>query len=165
MPTVLTEHEVRYNAETLGGDPAAHPAKATAAVCSRRVAALAALSGHSLAARRSDSGIYPRDAAAISTLAPAVVPRLRINPFGIALPPCADHSRTVENTIVFVGGSTIGRMSTRPSGWQVRLCHCCAPADLAFVYRSLAASHRRASGSSRRQILPLLAAYRRSSHI
>jgi glycosyltransferase involved in cell wall biosynthesis len=46
----------------------------------------------------------PRDAAAIRALAPAVAPRLRINPFGIALPPRAEPDRAVENTIVFVGG-------------------------------------------------------------
>ena len=47
-----------------------------------------------------------RDAEAIAALAPGVGPRVRVNPFGIDLPPPADPSREVPGTILFVGNFT-----------------------------------------------------------
>lgn len=105
IPTVLTEHEVRYYAERRGDDDAsAHrstPQQLFAAGERRRW-------------RRYQAAVWqrfdrvqvftPRDAAAICAIAPAVAPRLRVNPFGVALPPGTDQSCTVDNTIVFVGG-------------------------------------------------------------
>lgn len=44
-----------------------------------------------------------RDAAAVQWIAPDIANRVRINPFGIELPPPADHSREEPGTIVFVG--------------------------------------------------------------
>jgi glycosyltransferase involved in cell wall biosynthesis len=46
----------------------------------------------------------PRDAAAVKALAPHMAGRVRINPFGLALPPPADHAREVPGSLVFVGG-------------------------------------------------------------
>lgn len=44
-----------------------------------------------------------RDAAAVAELAPDVAPRLRVNPFGMELPPLADPAREVPGTALFVG--------------------------------------------------------------
>jgi polysaccharide biosynthesis protein PslH len=44
-----------------------------------------------------------RDAAQVAELAPDVAPRLRIDPFGLVLPPRADPAREVPGTILFVG--------------------------------------------------------------
>ena len=45
-----------------------------------------------------------RDAAAIGRIAPTLVGRVRVNPFGLDLPPAADPAREDNATIVFVGG-------------------------------------------------------------
>jgi glycosyltransferase involved in cell wall biosynthesis len=45
-----------------------------------------------------------RDAAAVSAIAPGVTDRVRVNPFGIVLPPAADTSSEQPSTIIFVGG-------------------------------------------------------------
>ena len=45
-----------------------------------------------------------RDAAAFASLAPAMVDRVRINPFGIEIPPPATPSEEAPGTLVFVGG-------------------------------------------------------------
>src|SRR3954447_18071568 len=45
-----------------------------------------------------------RDAAGIQAIAPELVERVRINPFGIELPPQADPDREEPGTIVFSGG-------------------------------------------------------------
>jgi glycosyltransferase involved in cell wall biosynthesis len=44
-----------------------------------------------------------RDAATVAELAPEVAPRLRVNPFGLLLPPRANPAREVAGTLVFVG--------------------------------------------------------------
>jgi polysaccharide biosynthesis protein PslH len=44
-----------------------------------------------------------RDAETIASLAPEVAPRVRVNPFGMALPPGADPAREVAGTVLFVG--------------------------------------------------------------
>jgi len=44
-----------------------------------------------------------RDADAVAELAPDVAPRLRVNPFGLVLPPRAHPAREVAGTILFVG--------------------------------------------------------------
>jgi glycosyltransferase involved in cell wall biosynthesis len=44
-----------------------------------------------------------RDADAIASLAPAVAPKVRVDPFGMVLPPPPDPSREVAGTVLFVG--------------------------------------------------------------
>jgi glycosyltransferase involved in cell wall biosynthesis len=44
-----------------------------------------------------------RDAEAVAELAPDVAPRVRVDPFGLVLPPAADPAREVPGTILFVG--------------------------------------------------------------
>jgi glycosyltransferase involved in cell wall biosynthesis len=47
-----------------------------------------------------------RDAAAIAELAPEVATRVRVSPFGLALPPAADPSREQPGSLLFVGNFT-----------------------------------------------------------
>jgi glycosyltransferase involved in cell wall biosynthesis len=47
-----------------------------------------------------------RDAAAISLLAPDVISRVRVNPFGVDLPAAADPNREEKGSILFVGNFT-----------------------------------------------------------
>jgi glycosyltransferase involved in cell wall biosynthesis len=47
-----------------------------------------------------------RDAAAIAELAPEVAARVRVSPFGLALPPAADPSREQPGSLLFVGNFT-----------------------------------------------------------
>jgi glycosyltransferase involved in cell wall biosynthesis len=44
-----------------------------------------------------------RDAEAVAELAPEVAARVRVDPFGLALPPAADPERELAGTILFVG--------------------------------------------------------------
>jgi glycosyltransferase involved in cell wall biosynthesis len=44
-----------------------------------------------------------RDAEAVAELAPEVAARVRVDPFGLTLPPAADPAREVAGTILFVG--------------------------------------------------------------
>jgi glycosyltransferase involved in cell wall biosynthesis len=44
-----------------------------------------------------------RDAEAVAELAPDVAERIRVDPFGLALPPVAEAAREVPGTILFVG--------------------------------------------------------------
>ncbi|HET8814098.1 MAG TPA: glycosyltransferase family 4 protein [Solirubrobacterales bacterium] len=44
-----------------------------------------------------------RDADAVASLAPDVAPRVRVNPFGLILPPRANPAREVAGTVLFVG--------------------------------------------------------------
>jgi glycosyltransferase involved in cell wall biosynthesis len=48
----------------------------------------------------------PRDADAVSELAPELRPRVRLNPFGIELPPLAETDREEPATFAFVGNFT-----------------------------------------------------------
>jgi len=43
------------------------------------------------------------DAEAVRRLAPALEPRVRVNPYGMVLPAAADPSRTVADTVLFTG--------------------------------------------------------------
>jgi glycosyltransferase involved in cell wall biosynthesis len=47
-----------------------------------------------------------RDAAAIAELAPEVAARVRVSPFGLALPPAADPGREQPGSLLFVGNFT-----------------------------------------------------------
>jgi len=47
-----------------------------------------------------------RDAEAICTLAPNLAKRVRVNPFGIEIPPLSDFEAQEQNTILFVGNFT-----------------------------------------------------------
>jgi glycosyltransferase involved in cell wall biosynthesis len=47
-----------------------------------------------------------RDAQAIAELAPEVGPRVRVNPFGLVLPPAADPAHEAPGTALFVGNFT-----------------------------------------------------------
>ena len=44
-----------------------------------------------------------RDAETLAELAPEVAPRVRVDPFGLVLPPAADPDREVVGTLLFVG--------------------------------------------------------------
>lgn len=44
-----------------------------------------------------------RDAETLAELAPEVAPRVRVDPFGLVLPPAADPEREVAGTVLFVG--------------------------------------------------------------
>jgi len=44
-----------------------------------------------------------RDADAVAALAPDVAPRVRVDPFGLVLPPVADPDRQLAGTVLFVG--------------------------------------------------------------
>jgi glycosyltransferase involved in cell wall biosynthesis len=44
-----------------------------------------------------------RDAETLAELAPEVAPRVRVDPFGLVLPPAADPDREVAGTVLFVG--------------------------------------------------------------
>jgi glycosyltransferase involved in cell wall biosynthesis len=44
-----------------------------------------------------------RDAETIAALAPELAPRVRVNPFGLVLPPPCDPAREVAGTVLFVG--------------------------------------------------------------
>ncbi len=46
----------------------------------------------------------PQDASAISALAPDVADRVRVNPFGMDLPPAPDPALEVPDSLLFVGG-------------------------------------------------------------
>jgi glycosyltransferase involved in cell wall biosynthesis len=46
----------------------------------------------------------PGDAAAMGRMAPGVAARVRVNPFGVELPPDADPAREEDDSVVFVGG-------------------------------------------------------------
>jgi hypothetical protein len=45
----------------------------------------------------------PRDAAAVRTIAPDLADRVRINPFGVDIPPEPDPHQEEPDTVVFVG--------------------------------------------------------------
>jgi polysaccharide biosynthesis protein PslH len=47
-----------------------------------------------------------KDAASMKELAPDLAPRIRVNPFGIQLPPPTDDSQEQDNTLLFTGNFT-----------------------------------------------------------
>jgi glycosyltransferase involved in cell wall biosynthesis len=102
VPAVLTEHEVlRPRAIDWGaGHPAEWPRWALREIDWRRW-----LSFQRKAWRRFDrvQVFTERDAQAVAELAPEVGPRVRVNPFGLVLPPAADPAREVPGTVLFMG--------------------------------------------------------------
>ncbi|HSG40399.1 MAG TPA: glycosyltransferase [Thermoanaerobaculia bacterium] len=87
LPAVLTEHEVRAAAD--GSRDERRWAPYQAAVWGRfdRVQVFTA-----------------RDAAAAAAIAPGLADRLRVNPFGVDLPPEGNSEREEPGSVVFVGG-------------------------------------------------------------
>ena len=98
VPVVLTEHEVR--APETDRLPFAGPAKRLAREEQRRWIDFqrGAWAGATVI-----QVFTPRDAEAIAAIEPAVAGRVRINPFGVALP-MVRRSASEEGLVVFVGG-------------------------------------------------------------
>jgi peptidoglycan/xylan/chitin deacetylase (PgdA/CDA1 family)/glycosyltransferase involved in cell wall biosynthesis len=107
IPAVLTEHEVR------SALPAAWPAEGPASILRSLLQVEEWRRWRRYQAevwQRFDRVVVftPRDAAALRALAPSVAPRLRVNPFGIDLPPAAEPAREAPDTVVFVGAFNHG---------------------------------------------------------
>jgi polysaccharide biosynthesis protein PslH len=102
VPTVFTHHEVLRvrPVDWRPGPPRRWPAWAFGELDWRRWARF-----QPWAWRRFDrvQVFSARDAEAVVALAPDVAPRLRVDPFGLVLPPPADPAREVAGTILFVG--------------------------------------------------------------
>jgi glycosyltransferase involved in cell wall biosynthesis len=105
LPTVLTEHEAARAAPRAqsGRRPVARGAAALEALDWRRWEAF-----QSAAWMRSDLvQVFTRgDAAAVEARAPAVASRLRVNPFGLALPAVSNPALESPRTILFAGTLT-----------------------------------------------------------
>jgi glycosyltransferase involved in cell wall biosynthesis len=102
VPAVLTHHEVLRprGVDWRPGPPARWPRWALGELDWRR------WTGFQLAAWRGFDRVQVfsrRDADSIAALAPDVAPRVRVNPFGLVLPPRADPVREVAGTVLFVG--------------------------------------------------------------
>jgi glycosyltransferase involved in cell wall biosynthesis len=102
VPTVFTHHEVLRprSVEWHPGPPRAWPGWAFGELDWRR---WARFQPH--AWRRFDrvQVFSRRDAEQVAELARDVAPRVRVDPFGLVLPPRADPAREVPGTILFVG--------------------------------------------------------------
>jgi glycosyltransferase involved in cell wall biosynthesis len=102
LPTVLTEHEVRRPRalDWHAGSPKVWPSWAFRELDWRRWPAY-----QRSVWRRFDlvQVFTERDARTLAELAPDVFPRVRVNPFGIDLPTCADPNREEPNTLLFAG--------------------------------------------------------------
>jgi glycosyltransferase involved in cell wall biosynthesis len=102
VPAVLTEHEAfKAPVESWrAGGLATRPRRALRALDQRRWERFqrAAWERFDLVQVFSES-----DAAAIRERAPALTPRLRVDPFGVVLPEPADPAREVTGTLLFVG--------------------------------------------------------------
>lgn len=102
VPTVYTHHEVLRSrpVDWQAGPPSRWPGWAFGELDWRRWARF-----QPEAWRRFDriQVFSQRDADNIAELAPDVGPRVRINPFGLVLPPRADPAREAADTILFVG--------------------------------------------------------------
>lgn len=102
VPTVYTHHEVLRSrpVDWQAGPPSRWPGWAFGELDWRRWSRF-----QPEAWRRFDrvQVFSQRDADAIAELAPDVGPRVRVNPFGLVLPPRADPAREAPNTILFVG--------------------------------------------------------------
>ncbi|MDX1530321.1 MAG: glycosyltransferase family 4 protein, partial [Rhodothermales bacterium] len=86
IPTLLTEHEARTDADVAGVERGRW----------RRYQ-------RAVWARFDRIQVFtPADAAAVRSAAPALAGRVRVNPFGVAVPPPSGDG--VRNTVVFVGG-------------------------------------------------------------
>lgn len=100
LPRLLTEHEVRAGPPTPARSPVRRVPQVGEWLRWRR---------YQVVAWRGFDRVQvftPRDAAAVLALAPEVAPRLRVNPFGVALPPAAVERSEEEDSLVFVGGFT-----------------------------------------------------------
>lgn len=102
VPTVFTHHEVLQPraVDWRPPGPAHWPAWAFGELDWRRWARF------QLAAWRHFDRLQVfsrRDAASIASLAPDVAPRVRVDPFGLAVPPLADPAREIAGTVLFVG--------------------------------------------------------------
>jgi glycosyltransferase involved in cell wall biosynthesis len=105
VPAVLTEHEVRRprQLDRRAGAPAQWPAWAFRELDWGRWEAFQ----RSTWARFDRVQVFTdRDARAIEELAPEVAPRVRVNPYGVVLPPAADPSLEEPDTVLFVGNFT-----------------------------------------------------------
>lgn len=105
VPAVLTEYEVlRPKAvEWRAGHPAEWPRSTLRALDSRR------WDRFQCSAWRCFDRVQvvsERDAERIGELAPDVMPRVRVNPFGLLIPPLGDPAREVPGTALFVGNFT-----------------------------------------------------------
>jgi glycosyltransferase involved in cell wall biosynthesis len=105
VPTVLTEHEVlRPRAvDWQPGGPRNWHRWAFGEVDWRRWA------GFQRACWRRFNRVQvftERDADAVAELAPEVGSRVRVNPFGIVVPPAADRARELPGTVLFMGNFT-----------------------------------------------------------
>lgn len=106
LPTVLTEHEVRRPRGIEwrpSGGPSGWPRWAFEELDWRR------WKGFQRATwQRFDllQAFSERDARAIADLAPDVADRVRVNPFGLSIPPSPDRSREKPGTVLFVGNFT-----------------------------------------------------------
>jgi polysaccharide biosynthesis protein PslH len=102
LPTVFTHHEVLRPrpVEWAAGSPRDWPAWAFGELDWRRWQGF-----QRRAWRRFDlvQVFSQRDADQVAELAPDVAPRVRVDPFGLVLPPRADPAREVAGTILFVG--------------------------------------------------------------
>jgi len=109
LPTVLTEHEVR---DPAGGADAVPTGNAAVERLARHLCAPLS------EAERRRWGRYQsavwhrfdriqvftgRDANILARAAPAMADRIRVNPFGVALPPAADPREEDSDTVLFVG--------------------------------------------------------------
>jgi glycosyltransferase involved in cell wall biosynthesis len=105
VPTVFTHHEVLRPrpVEWSPGPPRAWPTWAFRELDWRRWASF-----QPWAWRRFDrvQVFSDRDAAGIAALAPDIAAEVRVNPFGIELPPLADPSLQRSGTLLFVGNFT-----------------------------------------------------------
>jgi glycosyltransferase involved in cell wall biosynthesis len=102
---VLTEHEVRppRAVDWRAGPPPAWPRWALRELDRRRWERFQPEAWRSFDRVQVFS---ERDAAAIAELAPEVSAQVRVNPFGLVLPPPADPAREVAGMVLFVGNFT-----------------------------------------------------------
>jgi polysaccharide biosynthesis protein PslH len=101
-PAVLTEHEVRRPREVdwRPGPPSRWPGWARQEIDWRR---WPRYQRRMWSRFERVQAFSRRDAEAIESLAPEVADRVRVNPFGVDLPPAADPAATVPGTILFTG--------------------------------------------------------------
>jgi polysaccharide biosynthesis protein PslH len=102
VPTVFTHHEVLCprRVDWRPGPPAGWPSRAFGELDWRRWAGF-----QRRAWSRFDrvQVFSRRDAESIAAMAPDAAPRVRVNPFGMVLPPAADPDREIPGTVLFVG--------------------------------------------------------------
>lgn len=105
VPAVLTEHEVRRprSVDWRAGPPARWPSWALGELDARRWASFQ----RTVWGRFDRLQVFSaRDARAMEELAPEVAARVRVNPFGLVLPPTSDPAQERAGTVLFVGNFT-----------------------------------------------------------